>query len=381
MKIIVAPDSFKGSISAAQLCRAIKNGILQVFADSNIVELPLADGGEGTMETLVYATGGQTVEVSVQDPLGRPIVASYGVLGDGQTVVIELAQASGLTLLADSEKNPLLTTSYGTGQLIIHALDHGYRRFIIALGGSATNDAGAGLLQALGLVLEDAHGQPLAPGGAALKQLYRLDPTKLDPRLQESTFEVACDVTNPLCGPQGASAVFGPQKGASNEMVHILDEALAHFGEKLEQTIGIQVLDLPGGGAAGGTGVAMHAFLNARMRSGIDMVLELSGWDRHLSEADLVITGEGKLDEQTLSGKVIAGVCRSAQQYDVPVIALCGSLSLSASEINRLGLQAAFSISKGPVSLETAIQHAASWASAQTEQLMRVWRLANRNIS
>lgn len=377
MKIIIAPDSFKGSISAKQLCASIKEGIMRVFPQSEVIELPLADGGEGTMENLVYASKGSMVKLEVRDPLNRPVNASYGVLGDGKTVVIEMAQASGLPLLADEERNPLITTSYGTGELVTHALDAGYRRFIIALGGSATNDGGAGMMQALGLVLTDAAGQPLPPGGAALLQLAHMDSTKLDPRLRESSFDIACDVTNPLCGPNGASAIFGPQKGATAEMVSLLDAALLHYGQMIRREFGIDVLHTPGSGAAGGMGAALYGFFNAQMLSGIEMMLEQLEWQKHLPGTTLIITGEGKLDDQTLSGKVIAGVCRSAFPYRIPVIALCGMLELSGDELNKLGLQAAFSIAKGPVSLETALENTAQWAMEQTEQVMRMWKLAS----
>lgn len=374
MKIIVAPDSFKGSISARALCAAVKQGILRVFPEAEVVELPLADGGEGTMENLVYASRGRKVEVEVTGPLGNRVTAAYGVLGDGRTAVIEMAQASGLPLVPAAERNPLVATSYGTGELIAHALDAGFRRFIVGLGGSATNDGGAGMLQALGLALLDESGRPLPPGGAALRRLHRIDASKLDARLRESSFEVACDVTNPLCGPQGASAVFGPQKGATPEMVAVLDEALRHYGECIRRERGIDVLDAPGAGAAGGMGAALLGFLNARMRSGIEMVLEESGWMRHLAGADLIVTGEGKLDAQTLSGKVIAGVCRSAREHGIPVAALCGAMELSGGDMDRLGLAAAFSIAKGPCRLEDAIGHAAEWAADQAEQMMRMWR-------
>jgi glycerate kinase len=376
MKIIIAPDSFKGSISARALCASIKEGIARVFPQAETVELPLADGGEGTMENLVYASRGTKVDVTVTGPLGKPVRAAYGVLGDGRTVVIEMAQASGLPLVPPEERNPLVTTTYGTGELIAHALNAGYRRFIVALGGSATNDGGAGMMQALGLALLDAQGRPLPPGGAALKQLHRIDASGLDARLKESAFEVACDVSNPLCGPQGASAVFGPQKGATPEMVAVLDEALRHYGECIRRERGIDVIDAPGAGAAGGMGAALLGFLDARMRSGIDMVLEAVGWTNHLAGADLIITGEGKLDEQTLSGKVIAGVCRTARERGVPVAALCGAMALTGADMDRLGLSCAFSIVKGPCRLEDAMRLAPEWAADQAEQMMRMLRLS-----
>jgi len=381
MKIIIAPDSFKGSVSARELCAAVKKGILRILPDARVVELPLADGGEGTMENLIYATQGKKVAVQVTGPLGKPVNAAYGILGDGKTVIIEMAQASGLPLLSPEERNPLIATSYGTGELIAHALDAGYRRFIIGLGGSATNDGGAGMLEALGIRFYDKNGRPLERGGAALKQLHRLDAANLDPRIAEASFEVASDVSNPLCGPQGASYVFGPQKGATPEMVAELDAALYRYGECIRQERGIDVIHAPGAGAAGGMGAALLGFFNARMRSGIDMMLEAVDWPRHLAGTDLIITGEGKLDGQTLSGKVIAGVCRSARGQGIPVIALCGGMALSGEEMDRLGLNAAFSIVKGPCPLEEAVKRASDWAADQAEQIMRIWKSANQSAN
>jgi glycerate kinase len=398
VKVLIAPDSFKGSLSAKELCAAIAEGIRRVHPEAEIVELPLADGGEGTTENLVHASGGRLVQAQVSDPLGRQVKAAYGLLGDGDakgngagsrlgdtanananaandagpTAVVEVAQASGLTRLTAAERNPLLASSRGTGELIAHALDAGCRRFIVGLGGSATNDGGAGLLQALGLRLLDADGAELPPGGQALSRLARIDASALDPRLRECSVDAACDVANPLCGPDGASAIFGPQKGATPAMVAELDAALRRFGELIERETGIAVLQAPGAGAAGGIGAALLGFLGARMRSGIEMVLEAVGWERHLHGADLVITGEGKLDAQTLSGKVIAGVCKSARQHGVPVVALCGGLDLTVAELERLGVAAAFSIVRGPCPLEHALANAAPWAAAQAEQIMRL---------
>jgi glycerate kinase len=376
MKLIAAPDSFKGSLDARSLCAAIREGARRANPRAEVVEMPLADGGEGTVENLVYASRGRLVRVTVTGPLGRPVEAAYGILGDGQTAVIEMAQASGLPLVPEAERNPLVTTSRGTGELILHALDAGYRRFIIGLGGSATNDAGAGLLRALGLGLFDAAGRPLADGGGALRELHRVDDSQLDPRLAEACFDVACDVSNPLCGPQGASAVFGPQKGATPEMVRLLDEGLRRFGEETRKVRGIDVLEAPGAGAAGGMGAALLGYLGARMRSGIEMVLEAAGWESQLSGADLIVTGEGRLDGQTLSGKVIAGVCRSAAVRKIPVVALCGSMELSGADMERMGLAAAFPIVKGPCTLEEAFRSTAAWAADTSEQIVRLFSLS-----
>jgi len=372
VKIVIAPDSFKGSLSARDLCAAIHRGIKRVLPHAQVIEMPLADGGEGTMENMVYATSGTTVALQVRGPLGRPVIAAYGVLGDRRTCVIEMAQASGLPLVPEQERNPLLTSTYGTGELIRHALDQGLREFVIGLGGSATNDAGTGMLRALGMELFDAAGHPLPEGGGALRQCARVEAGQLDERIGESRFVIASDVTNPLCGPQGASYIFGPQKGATPEMVTRLDAALDHFAELVLKDTGREVRHLAGAGAAGGTGAALLAYFDAQMRSGIDVVMEALQIEKALQQADLVITGEGRLDTQTLSGKVIAGVCRIAQSQNIPVIGLCGATELSAAQLEQLGMRASFSIVPGPCSIEAAMRMTAKWAEERTEQIIRL---------
>lgn len=374
MKIVVAPDSFKGSIAARDLCAALRKGILAAMPDAQVIELPLADGGEGTMENMVYATGGTVCEVQASDPLGRPINAAYGVLGDNETVVIEMAQASGLPLLLAVERNPWITTSFGTGQLLQHALDAGYRRFIIGLGGSATNDGGVGMLQAVGVRFYDQEGRllPDGAGGGALAELGSLDRSRLDDRLKESTITIASDVAIPLCGPSGASAVFGPQKGATPGMVSQLDQALRRYGDVIFAELGVDVRDRPGSGAAGGMGAALMAFLEAESKSGIELVMETIGFAKKAGDADLIVTGEGRLDVQTLSGKVIAGVCAQASKLQVPTIALCGGMELTSSQMDVLGLAAAFTIVPKPCDLDEAMAHAAQWASERAEQIMRL---------
>ncbi|MBP3964794.1 glycerate kinase [Paenibacillus lignilyticus] len=369
MKVVIAPDSFKGSATAKELCSAIAKGIRSVMPEAELLELPLADGGEGILDNLVHATGGKRIEAAATDPLGRAMTAAYGVLGDGETVIIEMAQASGLPLLTAEERRPLLTSSRGTGELIKHALDQGYRKFIIGLGGSATNDGGSGMLRALGLQLQDAQGQPLAEGGGALSKLAELDDSGLDSRLAESRVTIASDVTNTLCGPQGASAIFGPQKGATPEMVAVLDEGLRKFAEQIHAIRGIDVLTLTGGGAAGGMGAGIAGFMNAVVRPGIEVVMEASGFAAAAKDADYIITGEGKLDEQTLSGKVAAGVCGAAGPLGVPVIILCGMRGLSIGELSQLGKASAFSIVPGPCTLEEAIAHTTEWTEAAAAQL------------
>lgn len=378
MKIVIAPDSFKGSISASDLCTSIREGIHRVHPCAEVVEVPLADGGEGTMENMVYATNGSIYKVNVKDPLGRLIQASYGVLGDKETVIIEMAQASGLPLVAEEERNPLDTTSYGTGELIRHALESGHRKFIIGLGGSATNDGGVGMLRALGVKFYDQEGKSLDGGGASLIHLSYYDDTDLDPRLKDSTFIIASDVINPLCGVNGASAIFGPQKGATHEMVQLLDQALLCYAEVILKQKGIDILHEAGVGAAGGMGAGLIAFLDAKVRSGIEIVIETSMLKENIKGANLLITGEGKLDQQTLSGKVVSGVCSIAKLQNIPVYALCGVLELNGEKMDELGVVAGLSIVPGPCTLQEAMENTSTWASDRAEQLMRVIQLITK---
>ena len=326
MKVIIAPDSFKGSLTALEAARAIKKGIHNVDSNIETTLLPVADGGEGTMDTLVQTTDGKIHTYSVKDPLGRTVEASFGVLGDGKTCVIEIAQASGLLLLDDTEKNPLITSTYGTGQLILHALDAGFRRFIIGLGGSATNDAGVGMLRALGMEFVDKNGTPIKAGGGTLIDLATIDVSKFDQRIAESTFIIASDVENPLTGKNGASLVFGPQKGATEEMVAKLDQSLTHLANIIENNFGISLHNEKGAGAAGGLGAALLAFFPAEMKSGIDVVLRANNFYEHMKQANIVITGEGKSDVQTLLGKAPYGIATIAKKFNKPVILISGVL-------------------------------------------------------
>jgi len=360
MKIIVCPDSFKGSMSAVTAAGAIAEGLRRGFGSDEItvVEMPLADGGEGTVEALVRGTGGTLRRVPVHDPLMRPIEATYGNLGDGETAAIEMAAASGLTLITDDERNPLIASTYGTGELVRDALMQGVTKLVIGIGGSATNDAGAGAMSALGARFLDDSGNGLPPGGAALAKLAAIDMTGFSVPAGDVEVRVACDVTNPLCGPTGASAVFGPQKGATPEMVAMLDYALANFARVVERDLGRSIADLPGAGAAGGLGGALAAFLNANLVSGIDLVLDAAGFEDAVAGASLVITGEGRIDEQTAHGKTIAGVLKRNKGRGVPTVALAGSVSGDLSELYDLGLTSAFSILPGPFSLQEAMSHA-----------------------
>ncbi len=325
MKILIAPDSFKESLEALDVCRAIQSGFSQVFPDADYTLLPMADGGEGTSAVLSYVLGGCWKEVRVHDPLMRPITAKYLLLPDA-TAVIEIAQACGLHLLTAAERNPLVASTYGVGELIADALGEGVKRIIIGLGGSATNDAGVGMLTALGMTFHDMNDDILAQGGGALARLQRLDNTNFHASVLDTVFEVACDVTNPLCGQSGASAVFGPQKGAGPEQVAALDKALSHFATVSEHHGYEACQEVAGAGAAGGLGYALMTFCSAQLKSGFDTVAEVAQLSQHIADADLVITGEGKLDAQTAMGKVAGGISQLAKATHTPVIAICGSV-------------------------------------------------------
>ncbi len=322
MKILLAPDSFKDSLSANEVCEALKRGILKALPQAQIVSLPMADGGEGTLETLVGSQKGRTVTSLVNDPLGRPIEAAYGMVGS--TAIIEMARASGLELLKPEERNPLKTSTYGTGQLILDALNQGCRHFIIGIGGSATNDGGAGMLQALGVRFLGGDGNEIQVEGGNLDDIARIDNSNLDSRIVQSKIRVACDVTNPLLGENGASHVFAAQKGADKSMIETLEMGLANFSEKTRQIVGQDFSLMPGAGAAGGIGFGLMAYLGAQLRSGFEIVSEWVGLEEEIQKSDLIITGEGKIDEQSRYGKVPSGVAQLAKKHGKPVICIAG---------------------------------------------------------
>lgn len=376
MKIVICPDSFKESLPASAAAQAIAEGVREVWPDADCVCLPLADGGEGTLDALVSATGGQLLTRWVQGPLGAPVNARFAVLGDGKTALIEMAEAAGLPLLLPAQRDPLRTSTFGVGELIAAALDLGVTRILLGLGGSATQDGGAGMLQALGARLLDAQGQPLPPGGAALGQLAQLHLDGLDPRLARVTVEVACDVDHPLCGPRGSSAVFAPQKGADAAGVALLDAALAHWGAQLAQATGRQVAELPGAGAAGGMGAAALAVFAARLRPGIDWVMDALDFNAALHGADWVISGEGRADGQSAGGKVISGVARRAQAAGVPLLVLAGSLGDGYQALYPLGVRAILPIVPGPVSLAQALDGAAENLRRTARMAAAVWASA-----
>lgn len=378
MKIVIAPDSYKESLSALDVACAIEAGFREIYPDAEYVKIPVADGGEGTVEAMVAATQGRVIPVKVTGPLGEPVAGFYGVSGDEQCAFIEMAAASGLELLSPAQRNPLKTTSWGTGELIRHALDLGVRRIIIGLGGSATNDGGAGMVQALGAkLLTDEH-QHIGQGGAELAALMKIDISELDSRLADCQIDVACDVTNPLTGEEGASAVFGPQKGATPEMVTNLDHALAHYAARIKQDLGIDVLSLEGGGAAGGMGAALFAFCGAKLRPGIDIVTEALHLDTLVADANLVITGEGRMDSQTIHGKVPVGVARVAKRYHIPVIGIAGSLTADVGVVHQHGIDAVFSVLYRVCSLDDALAHAGENVRMAARNIAAVMRLGQK---
>ena len=375
MKIVIAPDSYKGSLTALEVAKEIEAGFREIFPHAEYVKLPMADGGEGTVAAMVAATGGSLVAKEVIGPLGEPIKAYYGLTGDGKTAIIEMAAAGGLALVAPQLRNPLKSTTYGVGELIKGALDAGISHLIIGIGGSATNDGGAGMLQALGANLLDHGGHEIGFGGGALVDLDRIDISNLDSRLKRCRMETACDVDNPLTGPKGASAVFGPQKGATPEMVAQLDDNLAHFAALIDRDLGVQVDNLPGAGAAGGMGAALRAFCGSVLRPGIDIVMETVGLEGAVQGADLVITGEGRIDSQTIHGKAPIGVARVAKRFGKPVIAIAGSLSPDVNVVYEYGIDAVFSVLSQVGTAEEAFLSAAANVRSASRNIAAILKL------
>ena len=370
MKIVFAIDSFKGSLTSMGAGKAAAEGAKRVFPDAECVVRPLADGGEGTVEALAAGLGGERRMVAVTGPAGRPTEAVYGVVGT--TAIMEMAQAAGITLVSGAERNPLLTTTFGVGEMIRDAVAHGCRRFIVGIGGSATNDGGAGMLQALGFRLLDKDGHDIPRGGAGLAALDRIDRSSALPELAGCTFRIACDVTNPLCGARGASAVFGPQKGATPEAVATLDAALAHFA-----AVSGGDPDFPGAGAAGGLGFAFREFLGGELKSGVEIVLEETRLEDEIRDADIVVTGEGRLDAQTVMGKAPIGVARMAKRFGRKVLAFSGCVTPDAGVVNEHGIDAFFPILRQVTTLDEALEkgQAAANLAATAEQVFRCFRL------
>lgn len=373
MKIVIAPQGFKGNLTALEVARAIEAGVKRIVPDALTVLKPMADGGEGTVQALVDATGGEIITTEVTGPLGEPVNAHWGILNDRVTAVIEMAAASGLPLVPPEKRNPLMATTYGTGELILAALDKGCQKLIIGIGGSATNDGGAGMAQALGARFLDARGKELAPGGAALADLAHIDVTNLDPRLAGFEVTLACDVNNPLCGPRGASAIYGPQKGATPELVAQLDAALAHYADVVRKDLGADVQNVAGAGAAGGLGMGLMVFLKARLIPGIDVVIEATNLVADLAGADLVFTAEGRIDCQSAMGKVLTGVALKAKEFGSPVIALAGEVADDCRVVYEQGIDAVLSIAPGPISLDQSMAVADKLITDTAECAMRLF--------
>lgn len=381
MKIVVAIDSFKGSLSSLEAGNAIREGALRADSAAQVEVCPLADGGEGTVQALVAGMGGTLHRVMVTGPLGAPVECEYGVLSDGRTAVVEMSGAAGITLIPARDRNPLQATTYGVGEVLRDAILRGCRRFIVGIGGSATNDGGVGMLQALGFGFLDASGRPVSRGAAGLAELHTITADGVLPELSECTFRIACDVTNPLCGPRGCSAVYGPQKGATPAMIQEMDRWLARYAE-LAARCGMNHADpaYPGTGAAGGMGFAFRTFTNAVLESGIEIVLEETDLASRLRDADLVVTGEGRLDGQTAMGKAPVGVARLAKRYGKPVIAFAGSVTPDAAACNGAGIDAFFPILRGICTLEEAMDpgNARHNLADAAEQAFRLWKTAGR---
>ena len=372
MKVVIAPDSYKGCLSALEVAKAMERGVLSVFPSAEVRKIPIADGGEGTVAALVTATNGQLRQTEVTDPLGNKIIAHWGVLGDGRTAVIEMAAASGLPLVPKEKRDPRVTTTYGTGELIKAALADGLAKIIIGIGGSATNDGGTGMARALGVRFLDAAGQEVAAGGGSLAEICQIDTTGLDPRLKNTEIVVACDVDNPLCGTRGASAVFGPQKGATPEMVQQLDAGLAKYASCARQATGRDVAEKAGAGAAGGLGAGLMFFTPAQLKPGVEIVLDAVGFSDIVRDADFVITGEGRTDFQTAFGKAPVGVAKVAKTHGAPVFCISGGLGEGADDVLAQGIDAVMSICDRPLSLEECMAAGAQLIEPAAARLCRI---------
>lgn len=374
MKIIIASDSYKGSCSTIEVANSIERGFRRIYKDLDVVKIPVADGGEGTVDALVIGTNGRYEEVEVMGPLGDPLIARYGII-HGEIAVIEMAAASGLTLITKDRLNPLITTTYGTGQLIKAAMEKGIRKILIGLGGSATNDGGVGMAQALGFSFKDQAGKEINYGGGDLSNIKTIDISGANQLLNETEIIAISDVENPLCGASGASFIFGPQKGASKDMVELLDNNLSYFGKLIKDQLGTDVIDVPGAGAAGGLGAGLIAFANSTIQPGIEKVLDIANIDNHLQDADLVITGEGKIDGQSKYGKVPVGVAKRALKYDVPIIAIVGSVGNGASEVYAYGIDLITDIINKPMTLDEAMENVEALLEDAAENVARILKM------
>lgn len=374
MKVLIAPDSFKGSNSSIAVAARIETGIKKVFPDAEIVKIPIADGGEGTVEALVHGAGGKYFTATVTGPMGEPVDAAYGILDNG-IAVIEMAACSGLPLVAEEKRNPLMATSYGVGELIRAALDQGCKKIVVGLGGSATNDGGAGMAQALGVSFRDSGGNELEQGGGALARLAVIHTAGLDPRIANTEITIASDVSSPLCGPKGASSVFGPQKGANAEMVRQLDRALVNLASVVKEQLGVNLAKTPGTGAAGGLGYGLIAFCGAHMKAGIETVMDSVEIDKHLIGCDFVITGEGKIDSQAVLGKVPVGVAQRAKKYNLPVLAIVGDIGDGAEAVYAYGVDSIMSTVNRAMPLSEAIANGGTLLEEAAERAMRMIKI------
>ena len=374
MKVVIAIDSLKGSLSSMEAGMAIKDGILAAKPDAEVIVKPLADGGEGTTDALIEGMNGERIDLTITGPMHTPVDAYYGYLKDTNTAVMEMASAAGITLVPDSEKNPLLATSYGVGEMINDAIQRGCRNFIIGIGGSVTNDGGIGMLKALGVRFLDENGEDAGEGGQALAKIARIDVSGMNPLLKECHIQVACDVNNPLCGENGSTYVYGPQKGVTEDMKKTLDEAMAHFARVTSETLENDYMNTPGAGAAGGLGYAFLAYTGAALTPGIELILDAVGLEEELSGADVVVTGEGRLDFQTAMGKAPVGVARLAKKYNAKVIAFAGSVTKEATACNNEGIDAFFPILRGVCTLAEAMDPVAARnnMTATVEQVFRL---------
>lgn len=373
--IVLAPDSFKESMTAKEACVAMERGIKKVNSNIQCIHVPMADGGEGTMQSLVDATGGEVYSLEVVGPLGNRVKAEYGILGNGEIGVLEMASASGIHLVSLEERNPLITTTYGTGELIKACLDRGVKKLLIGIGGSATNDGGVGVIQALGGRLLDKEGNELGFGGGELEKLDRIDLTNFDRRLKDVVIEVACDVSNPLCGENGASYIFGPQKGASVEMIKILDNNLKHYAKVIKEQFGKDVLEIAGAGAAGGLGAGLMVFLNGNLKKGIEIVIEYSGLEKKVKNCDMVWTGEGSIDFQTQYGKTPLGVATVAKKYNKPVVALAGRVGDDIDILYEKGIDSIFGIMRGVTTIDEALKNGKENIERTSENIARLMEM------
>lgn len=370
--IVLAPDSFKESMTAKEVCLAMEKGIKKANDKINCIHVPMADGGEGTMQSLIDATNGKAYSIKVVGPLSNEVEAQYGILGDGEVGVIEMASASGIHLVPKEKRNPLITTTYGTGQLIKACLDKGVKKILIGIGGSSTNDGGAGAIEALGAKFLDEEGREIGFGGGNLGKLKKIDLSNFDERLSKIEIEVACDVNNPLCGEKGASNVFGPQKGATKEMTLVLDNNLRHYADIIKEQCGKDVINIPGAGAAGGLGAGLLAFLDGKLKKGIDLVIKYSGLEKKIKFCDIVFTGEGSIDYQTKFGKTPIGVARLAKNYGKPVIALAGKVGDNIDDLYENGIDSIFGIMRGITSIEEALENGKENVEKASENIMRL---------